>query len=107
MPDRRAHPRVSVNTDVWIGVDGMFTHTREQVKDISLGGAFIETSEIHSVGSILSLRLSLDLDVLTSTVIVRRSIPEQGIGVEFLDLSPECLEHLSGFLGGTSDQAGL
>lgn len=80
----------------------MFTHTREQVKDISLGGAFIETSEIHSIGSILSLRLSLDVDFVTSTVIVRRSIPEQGIGVEFLDLSPESLEHLTAFLSGNA-----
>lgn len=91
MQDRRQHPRLSVATELWIGQDGIFTRADEKLSDLSLGGAFIETSQHYSVGSVLSLRFKLPDGgrFLTCTAIVRNSRNSQGFGVQFLDLSPD------------------
>jgi Tfp pilus assembly protein PilZ len=91
MQDRRQHPRSSVASELWIGQDGIFTRADEKLSDLSVGGAFIETAQHYSVGSVLSLRFKLP-DAgrfLTCTAIVKNSRDSQGFGVQFLDLSPD------------------
>jgi c-di-GMP-binding flagellar brake protein YcgR len=98
--NRRKYPRVSVTTELWIGQDGIFTRADERLADLSLGGAFIETSQFYPVGSVLSLRFKLPniFSLITCTAIVRRTVYNQGFGVEFLDLSPEDSSKLESFL---------
>jgi hypothetical protein len=92
--ERRAHPRASFYTEVWLGQDGVFTRTVEQLSNVSLGGAFIQAPQAYAVGSVLSLRFALGPNFITATVIVRNVRPGEGFGVEFLDLSPENSERL-------------
>ncbi|MDQ4121789.1 MAG: PilZ domain-containing protein [Acidobacteriota bacterium] len=91
MEERRLHPRLSVATELWIGQDGIFTRSDEKLLDLSIGGAFIETSQHYSVGCVLNLRFKLPdaARFLTCTAIVRNSRGGQGFGVQFLDLSPD------------------
>ena len=60
-------------------------------RDISTGGMFIETKEPISVGSKLKLRFHLDDvgPVLIETAEVRYTVQKLGIGVMFVDLSPD------------------
>jgi len=87
--DKRRFQRISIDTDVWIGQDGIFTRTRERLKNLSVAGAFIETAETFSVGSVLSLRFQLSPGdgFITCTAIVRNVVVGRGVGIEFLDLS--------------------
>jgi c-di-GMP-binding flagellar brake protein YcgR len=96
--ERRAHTRVSVDAGVWIGQDGVFTRSHERLANLSLGGAFIERADSAQLGSIFDLRIALDPAVINCTVIVRRVLPSRGIGVQFLDLSPEGRRQLAAFL---------
>ena len=96
--DRRAHRRVSVTAEVWIGQEGFFSRGEERLKDLSLGGAFIEFEGRYQPGAIFNLRIALEGAFINSTVIVRRALDGHGVGVQFLDLSPESQEHLAGFL---------
>src|SRR5437773_2007570 len=59
MEGRRKHPRASLQTEIWLGQDGIFTRTTETLRDLSEGGAFVETGQRFPVGSILNLRFKL------------------------------------------------
>jgi c-di-GMP-binding flagellar brake protein YcgR len=100
MQDRRLHPRLTVASELWIGQDGIFTRADEKLSDLSLGGAFIETAQHYSVGSVLSLRFKLPEEsrFLTCTAIVRNSRSGQGFGVQFLDLSPDDHRQLESYI---------
>lgn len=100
MQERRTYPRVGFDTEVWLGQDGVFARTTERISNLSLGGAFLELRAAYAVGSILSLQFAISSAFVMSTVIVRNVRPGHGIGVEFLDLSPECRGRLEAFLTG-------
>ncbi len=87
----RKYPRAGLRTEIWIGQDGIFTRTPETLRDLSEGGAFVETSQRFCIGSILHLRFKLPgaLRLISCTVCVRNMRNNSGIGVQFLDLSSE------------------
>ena len=100
MKNRRRHPRLSFTTEVWLGQDGIFTRTNECLSDLSVGGAFIEAASGYAVGSILSLRFRLSkvTSFITCTIAVRNTRGGCGLGVEFLDLSPEDCQRINSFI---------
>lgn len=97
--DRRKHIRAALTTELWIGQDGIFTRNGERLGDLSLGGAFIESEQIYSVGSILNLRFKTltQNNFVTCTAIVRNA-RFGGFGVEFLDLSSESRWQIQAFI---------
>src|SRR5262249_52475979 len=97
MQDQRSHRRVNLDTELWLGQDGVFTRTMARLGDVSVGGARIVTAETYQVGSILSLRFRLGSNFVTVTSIVRNAKPAS-IGVEFLDLSSENREVLEAYI---------
>ena len=97
----RRYPRTSLRTLIWLGQDGIFTQTPEILRDLSERGAFIQTQQHFCAGSILSLRFQLPSSsrLVSATVIVRSHREGLGLGVEFLDLTPEHQAELRGFVG--------
>lgn len=100
LDNRRRRPRVALETDVWVGQDGVFGCTGDRLANISLGGAFIETRSAYRVGTILNLRFAVQSSQISATVIVRNVRVPMGMGVEFLDLSPEGRARLETYLSG-------
>ena len=102
MRKNRVHKRVSIHTEVWRGEDGIFTRGNERLADLSVGGAFLHGVGT-TVGSILNLRFRLtgSDDFITATAIGRNT-HDGGLGVEFLDLSPENRKRLAAFVDGIS-----
>ncbi len=96
--ERRQQRRFHLETEVWLGQDGVYARTTERLKDLSLGGAFIETQSTSQIGEIYNLRLALHADYISSTVVVRNVRQGEGMGVAFLDLSPEGRSKLEAFL---------
>lgn len=76
----------------------MFTRGRELLTNLNVGGAFIQAQDGYAVGSVVSLRFSLGSRHITSTTVVRSVVPGRGMGVEFLDLSPDNMERLVTFI---------
>ncbi len=92
MNEERRHPRVSLHTEVWLGQDGIFTKTEQTIRVLSEGGAFIETTQGFSVGSVLSLRFRLPGGHhLISCAVSVRNVRNGGVGlgVQFLDMSQD------------------
>ena len=102
MEENRVHRRVSIHTEVWRGEDGIFTRGNERLGDLSVGGAFIQGAGT-TIGGILSLRFRLPDgdDFITCTAIARHT-RGGGLGVEFLDLSPDNLNRLAAYVDENS-----
>lgn len=98
----RRHPRTWLRTEIWLGQDGIFTRSPEVMRNLSERGAFIQTQQRFSKGSVVSLRFHLPMSgrLLSTTVIVRNVRGNVGLGVEFLDLSDEDQAELRYFVEG-------
>ncbi|HAK56007.1 MAG: PilZ domain-containing protein [Vicinamibacterales bacterium] len=98
--DTRRHARVTFDSELWLGQDGVFTRTNERIADLSVGGAFVGRAEGFQNGAILSLqfRLPADDQPITCAAIVKRVKDGSGIGVEFLDLSDESRRKIAAFV---------
>ena len=99
MAEKRRHVRASLQTEVWLGQDGIFTHTSETLRDLSESGAFIEASQGFALGSIIYLRFRLPYSerLVSCSVIVRNIRQNGGFGVEFLDISPYDSQQIRSF----------
>jgi hypothetical protein len=97
----RRYQRTSLRTQIWLGQDGIFTKSPDTLRDLSERGAFIQTQQQFTRGSILHLRFQLPFSerLMSSTVIVRNRRDCEGVGVEFLDLSPQDRAELRNFVG--------
>lgn len=103
MNEKRNYPRVSIQTEIWLGQDGIFTRTQRMLRDLSEGGAYIETSEQFPVGSVLSLRFMLPGEgTMISCAVFVRNVRDggSGLGVEFLDLSQDDRQLVGTFVSG-------
>jgi c-di-GMP-binding flagellar brake protein YcgR len=103
MTDRRRHVRASLQTEVWLGQDGIYTRTQEMLRDLSEGGAFIETSQRFAIGSIIHLRFKLpgSGQLISCTAEVRNVRQDaSGFGVEFLDISSHCAQQIRHLYAG-------
>src|SRR2546427_10714980 len=79
MAEKRRHVRASLQTEVWLGQDGIFTHTSETLRDLSESGAFIEASQGFALGSIIYLRFRLPYSgQLVSCSVIVRNIRQNG-----------------------------
>ncbi|MDP6581969.1 MAG: PilZ domain-containing protein [Vicinamibacterales bacterium] len=101
MEENRAHKRVSIHTEVWRGEDGIFSKGNERLTDLSVGGAFIQGAG-STIGGILNLRFELPGTGFITCTAIARHTRGGGLGVEFLDLSPDNLERLAAFVDENS-----
>jgi hypothetical protein len=107
VPRGRDHLRASVRTEIWLGHDGIFTRTPGELRDLSVGGACVQTSQRFAIGSLLNMRFQLPQSpgFVSGTVAVRNFRADAGMGVQFVDLSDDDRRRISGFIdrfGGAS-----
>lgn len=100
-PDRRRQPREAVRGDVWLGDDDVFTRHAERIRDLSLGGAFLDLEDVPlAVGDVVKMRFRLGRtgDFITCSAKVRNTRDPRGVGVEFLDLESHARERIRAFV---------
>ncbi len=86
IPERRKFPRYPFQADV--EVQWGFETLPALATDISQGGMFIATTNPLWVGASFTARLQLGSPV-TLNCTVRRVLPGKGMGVLFVDVTPE------------------
>ena len=84
--DRRANPRAPLATQVQCDQCMSLAFSR----DISLGGMFVETTEMLPVGTALTVRFNLDEkdQVVTATAQVIYHVEKMGMGIVFVGSRP-------------------
>ncbi len=102
-PARRWARRFAYMCEVVYEADGYLNINR--IKNLSVTGAWIETSSPPPEDSIINLRFLVgSVEVRTQAKVVR-CLAGIGMGVAFQDLSPQYREAISGFLVDTSAEA--
>ena len=103
----RRHKRVSLRTELWIGQDGIFTRTDEALRDLSIGGAYVESRQVYPVGSVISIRFKIaaSTNLISCSAIVRNAQIGDGFGVQFLDISRENVHLIERQVAGDSPLA--
>ncbi|MGA9592776.1 MAG: PilZ domain-containing protein [Candidatus Acidiferrales bacterium] len=90
--DRR-HPRIPTPQGVWVAWQDVDSPNAKQtvsrVSDLNVGGLFVTTTEVRPHGAIVSVLLSVPEGEIRATAVVRNSIPGQGMGVEFTEMSQQ------------------
>ncbi|HKZ53555.1 MAG TPA: PilZ domain-containing protein [Candidatus Acidoferrales bacterium] len=98
--ERRAARRASLVTQIRTIVDGetVVGYTR----DVSTGGVFIETENPPVKGTEVNLRFRLtpDSPIVGARAVVAYSLPGEGMGLRFVDLTPELQQAIEAFVAG-------
>jgi uncharacterized protein (TIGR02266 family) len=98
--DRRQHPRLSIDVEVDFTSGNNFYSAR--IRDISMGGLFIEAATPIAVGTqlVVDLRflkkhLRVDCEVMWALTDAKGC---SGVGVRFLDLKPAAKKSIEAFM---------
>ena len=86
---RRKYPRIELPKGLAVGWRGGGKFGTSTINSVSLGGVFIATSDPAAAGSMLGLIFDVPSGEVRARAIVKRSLPGKGMGVQFLNMSPE------------------
>jgi hypothetical protein len=88
--DKRASKRVSYPCEVECsGVGVGMSPLNPRISDLSVTGAFIDSMVTLPEGTSLKLKFSLPSLVVSCMGVVMHEMPQFGMGVRFLDLTPQ------------------
>ena len=87
---RRKYPRIDLpKGGIAVGWRGGGKFGTSNINSVSLGGVFIVTSDPAGAGSLLALIFDVPAGEVRARAVVKRSIPGKGMGVQFINMSPE------------------
>ena len=99
--ERREVTRRQMLDALSIVYEGRTEEIQVHLPDLSTRGLFIPTLRLFPIGSILKVQFRLprsNFQVRTRAE-VRHVIPDSGIGVEFMELSPEAIRAIESEIG--------
>jgi Domain of unknown function (DUF4388)/PilZ domain len=97
--DRRESKRISYICEVECEGSGI-RRLATRINDLSLTGAFIDSMTCFATGSILRLRFRVKEILIETTAEVRYCMPQMGMGVLFLNLTPDHIAALESLIDG-------
>ena len=89
--DRR-YPRVATPQGIWVAwQDGDEQSKRNvsRVRDLNIGGLFIATSKPAALGVTLTVLFAVPEGEIRGRAVVRNVVPNEGMGVQFIELGQE------------------
>jgi diguanylate cyclase (GGDEF)-like protein len=92
--DRRLHPRLKCRVTIELKSEIQGTPLYANLTDVSIGGCFVETSNILSPGTNLTLSFSMEDGTLTAEGVVARIDPGVGVAVQFKETNREGREKM-------------
>ena len=101
-PDKRYSARLKATAGDYV----VYVEGAGKVRDISQTGVFIETRFPFPEGTVFGFTLTLGTQMLSVKGVVRRCIPQTGMGVRFHDISVDTRNRLERVLNNLRTQAG-
>ncbi len=86
---RRKYPRIDLPKGIAVGWRGGGKFGTSEIRSVSLGGVFIATPDPPDVNTTLALLFDVPSGEVRARAVVKRCIPGQGMGVQFIKMSPE------------------
>jgi PilZ domain len=90
--------RLPASWDVWVYWECGHLHDVSHVRDLSLGGLFLETHRRRPNGDLLSLHFLVPEGQIRLDALVVRSHPGNGLGLKFKSVANEDIPQLSSLL---------
>jgi hypothetical protein len=97
-PSRRFNARIESPEDVWVYWRCNVRDEASRVRDVSLGGLFVETPKPRSVGSTVKLDFLVDEGQIRAEAVVRHVKPGRGLGLKFTALTDADRPHLAALM---------
>lgn len=88
-PERRRHPRSLPPPNIFVAWQTGVQQAVSRLGSMALGGLFIRTPNPAPVRSMLRILIETASGDLRARVLVRRTVPQQGMGVEFIAMTQE------------------
>ena len=85
----RSYPRIPTPKGVWVSWQHDGAQSVSRVRDLNVGGLFIESKTPPPVGASITLLFSVPEGEIRSSAVVRNVTPGEGMGVQFMAMSQE------------------
>ena len=82
-PSRRFNSRIATTRDVWVCWQCNGRDDISRVRDLSLGGLFIETLLLRAIGSPTRIDFLVGEGQIRAVAVVRHVVPGRGLGFKF------------------------
>ena len=89
IPSRRQYPRVETPHEVWVYWNCKGREDTSRVRDLSMGGLFVETKEARDVDTKVRLDFLVQEGQIRAEAVVRHVKPGSGLGLRFTALIAE------------------
>ena len=97
-PSRRLNSRVESKNSVWVYWECNGDRDVSRVKDMSVGGLFIETRRIKRLGAATSLHFLVQEGQIRADAVVRHVKPGGGLGLKFQAVSEKDRPNLAALM---------
>jgi PilZ domain len=84
----RRFDRIATPKGVWVAWRDGKQENVSRVRDLNVGGLYVATPTPLAVGSTFTILLSVPEGEIRSRAVVRNVVPGDGMGIEFVDISP-------------------
>ena len=89
IPSRRHYPRVATPSGVWVYCNCKGSEDTSRVRDLSMGGLFVETEKARDVDATIRLDFLVQEGQIRAEAVVRHVKPGSGLGSKFTALTEE------------------
>jgi hypothetical protein len=96
---RRFTSRVETLESVWVDWRCAGREDISRVRNMSLGGLFVETAESRGVGSTVDLEFLVQEGQIRADAVVRRAEPGRGLAMKFTAVMDEDRPRLEALIG--------
>jgi hypothetical protein len=82
-PSRRLNPRIAVTQELWACWQCNGRDDISRVRDVSLGGLFLETPIVRTVGSAAKVDFLVGEGQIRTDAVIKHVVPGRGFGLKF------------------------
>ena len=82
-PSRRFNSRTVATQDIWVCWQCNGRDDISRIRDVSLGGLFLETPVLRPIGSLAKIDFLVREGQIRTDAVVRHVLPGRGLGLKF------------------------
>ena len=97
-PSRRFNSRIEMNQEVWVCWNCNGRDDLSRVRDLSLGGLFLETPAVRRIGVTTKLDFLVGEGQIRADAVIRHVVPGRGLGLKFTAVSEQDRQHFAALI---------
>ena len=98
LKSRRSHKRVDTPQGVWVYWRCGRAEDTSRIRDMSVGGVFVETKKILPIDATIELNFLVEDGGIVAKAAVRYVLPGVGVGLQFKNVRTEDQPHFAAMI---------